>query len=64
VLDSVCYSLLAPGRALSIHARFETRDGVIKSLAAAPDTVTVSEQEEARNAASWYRRIVAESFGI
>jgi sulfide dehydrogenase [flavocytochrome c] flavoprotein subunit len=61
-MDSVCYSLLAPGRALSIHARFETRDGVIESLAAEPDTV--SQQEEARNAASWYRRIVAESFGI
>jgi NADPH-dependent 2,4-dienoyl-CoA reductase/sulfur reductase-like enzyme len=63
-MDSVCYSLLAPDRALSIHARFATRDGAIESLAAAPDTVTVSEQQEARNAASWYRRIVAESFDI
>jgi sulfide dehydrogenase [flavocytochrome c] flavoprotein subunit len=64
VMDSVCYSLLAPGRALSIHARFETRNGVIASLPAAPGAVTESGQEEARNAASWYRRIVAESFGI
>jgi NADPH-dependent 2,4-dienoyl-CoA reductase/sulfur reductase-like enzyme len=63
-MDSVCYSLLAPGRALSIYARFATRDGMIESLAAAPDTVTASEQEEARNAASWYRRIIAESFAI
>jgi sulfide dehydrogenase [flavocytochrome c] flavoprotein subunit len=62
-MDSVCYSLLARDRALSIHARFATHDGVIESLPAAPDAVTVSEQEEARNAATWYRRIVAESFG-
>jgi sulfide dehydrogenase [flavocytochrome c] flavoprotein chain len=64
VMDSVCYSLLAPDRALSIHARFEARDGVIEPLAAAQGAGTVSEQDEARNAASWYRRIVAESFGI
>jgi sulfide dehydrogenase [flavocytochrome c] flavoprotein subunit len=63
-MESVCYSLLAPDRALAIHARFETRNGVIESLPAAPGAVTVSEQEEARNAASWYRRIVAESFAI
>ena len=62
-LDSVCYSLLAPDRALSIRARFETRAGVIESLPAAPGTVAPSEQEEARSAASWYERIVAESFG-
>jgi sulfide dehydrogenase [flavocytochrome c] flavoprotein chain len=63
-MESVCYSLLARGRALSIHARFETHGGVIESLPAAPGAVTVSEHEEAQNAASWYRRIVAESFGI
>jgi hypothetical protein len=62
-MDSVCYSLLSRDRALSIHARFEMRAGVIESLPAEPGAVTVSEQEEARNAASWYRRIVAESFG-
>ncbi len=63
-MESVCYSLLAPDRALSIHSRFEMRDGMIESLPAAPEGVTVSEPEEARNAASWYRRIVAESFGL
>jgi sulfide dehydrogenase [flavocytochrome c] flavoprotein subunit len=62
VMESVCYSLLAPDRALSIHARFEMRAGAIDSLPAAPGAATVSGQEEARNAASWYRRIVAESF--
>jgi NADPH-dependent 2,4-dienoyl-CoA reductase/sulfur reductase-like enzyme len=64
VMDSVCYSMLAPDRALSIHARFETHDGVIAALPEAQSAVTASEQDEARNAASWYRRIVAESFGI
>jgi NADPH-dependent 2,4-dienoyl-CoA reductase/sulfur reductase-like enzyme len=64
VMDSVCYSLLAPDRALSIRARFATRGGVMESLPAAPGALMGSEQEEARNAASWYRRIVAESFGI
>ena len=64
VMDSVCYSLFAPDRALSIHARFATRDGVMESLPAAAGAVTGSEQEEARDAASWYRRIVAASFGI
>ena len=62
-LDSVCYSLLAPDRALSIHARFEVRDGVIEPLPEEPRAVAVSGQDEARNAASWYRRIVADSFG-
>jgi sulfide dehydrogenase [flavocytochrome c] flavoprotein chain len=64
-MESVCYSLLAQDRALAIHARFETHDGVIESLPAMPaGAVSVSEQEEARNASSWYRRIVAESFAI
>jgi sulfide dehydrogenase [flavocytochrome c] flavoprotein subunit len=67
-MDSVCYSLLARDRALAIRARFEMHDGVLESL---PDMLgagagagAVSEYEEARNAASWYRRIVAESFAI
>jgi NADPH-dependent 2,4-dienoyl-CoA reductase/sulfur reductase-like enzyme len=63
-MDSVCYSLLARDRALSIHARFEMRKGLIESLPAAPGAITViSEQQEAQDAESWYRRIVAESFG-
>jgi sulfide dehydrogenase [flavocytochrome c] flavoprotein chain len=61
-MDSVCYSLLARDRALSIHARFDMRAGVLESLPAEPGGVTVSDQEEAQNAASWYRRIVADSF--
>lgn len=63
VMQSVCYSLIAPDRALSIHARFQARDGVIEALAPDPDTLTRDEQGEARAAAAWYRRIVADSFG-
>ncbi len=64
VMESVCYSLLASDRALSIHARFEMRAGVIESLPAEPGAVAASEQDEARNAASWYQHIVTESFGV
>jgi sulfide dehydrogenase [flavocytochrome c] flavoprotein subunit len=64
VMDSVCYSLLGRDRALSIHARFEVRGGVIEPLPEAQGAVAVSEHDEARSAASWYRRIVAESFAI
>jgi sulfide dehydrogenase [flavocytochrome c] flavoprotein chain len=61
-MQSVCYSLLTPDRALAIHARFGVRDGVIESEPIAAGEITAS-GEEARNAESWYRRIVAESFG-
>jgi hypothetical protein len=63
-MDSVCYSLLARDRALAIRARFEMHDGVLESLPDVQGAGAVSEYEEARNAASWYRRIVAESFAI
>jgi sulfide dehydrogenase [flavocytochrome c] flavoprotein subunit len=63
-MDSVCYSLLARDRALAIRARFELREGVLESLPDAQGAAGASEHEEARNAASWYRRIVAESFAI
>jgi sulfide dehydrogenase [flavocytochrome c] flavoprotein subunit len=64
LMDSVCYSLLGRDRALSIHARFEMRGGVIEPVTEAQGAVAVSEHDEARNAASWYRRIVAESFAV
>lgn len=62
-LESVCYSLLAPGRALSIHARFEIVDGAIRHARAAEPAPTPTAQDEARNAARWYARIVADAFG-
>jgi sulfide dehydrogenase [flavocytochrome c] flavoprotein chain len=63
-MDSVCYSLLARDRALAIRARFEMHDGVLASLPDAQGAGAASEHDEARNAACWYRRIVAESFAI
>jgi sulfide dehydrogenase [flavocytochrome c] flavoprotein chain len=62
-LESVCYSMLAADRALSIHARFETAGGEIKQLHDDEDSETVSAAGEAQNAQEWYRRIVADSFG-
>ncbi len=59
--ESVCYSMLARGRALSIHARFRWVDGAMQPLPA-PPAATDSEQE-ARNADEWYRTIVRDSFG-
>ena len=67
--DSVCYSLLAPGRALSIHGRFRRADGAIEKL---PDSQAAISRtgdldayaaEEAQNAENWYAGIVADSFG-
>jgi sulfide dehydrogenase [flavocytochrome c] flavoprotein subunit len=63
-MDSVCYSLLARDRALAIRARFEMHDGVLESLPEVQGAGAASAHEEARNAASWYRRIVADSFAI
>lgn len=68
-LQSVCYSLLAADRALAIHARFEIAGGTLKFVAAAtpsgaPPAATAPSPAEAHNAASWYQRIVADSFGV
>ena len=60
-MESVCYSLLASDRALSIHARFELTDGKITQLP--PPASAAGGPEEVRNAAAWYRRILADSFG-
>ena len=62
-LDSVCYSLLAPDRALSIHGRFAVEDGEIRSQPLPQVARSLSAQEEAQLAAAWYRDIVADSFG-
>jgi NADPH-dependent 2,4-dienoyl-CoA reductase/sulfur reductase-like enzyme len=67
--ESVCYSLLAPDRALSIHGRFRWTDGRLRQLP--PPTATgrladpgVLAAKEAQDAADWYRRIVADSFAV
>jgi sulfide dehydrogenase [flavocytochrome c] flavoprotein subunit len=67
-LESVCYSLLAADRALSIHARFELTDGTLKTIAATlpgtPPPDPAPSAAEAQNAAAWYAGIVADSFGV
>jgi sulfide dehydrogenase [flavocytochrome c] flavoprotein subunit len=63
--DSVCYSMVGPGRALSIHADFRWADGAIQQERPNDGGEEPAGQAEieARNAEAWYRRIVAESFG-
>jgi len=67
--DSVCYSMLGPGRALSIHAAFGWADGAIQRQPPPAETDDGGEESEgqadieARNAETWYQGIVAESFG-
>jgi NADPH-dependent 2,4-dienoyl-CoA reductase/sulfur reductase-like enzyme len=61
--ESVCYSMLARGRALSIHGRFQMVGGVIQQVSGAQNTGFVEAVQEARNAEIWYRSIVSEAFG-
>jgi NADPH-dependent 2,4-dienoyl-CoA reductase/sulfur reductase-like enzyme len=61
--ESVCYSLLGRDRALSIHGRFNIADGEIRQADIAPDADSTNAQAQAQQAARWYDRIVAESFG-
>jgi sulfide dehydrogenase [flavocytochrome c] flavoprotein chain len=63
-LESVCYNMLASDSALSIHGRFQLADGVIRQMPGLEDPGTAPSRREARNAADWYVRIVADSFGI
>jgi NADPH-dependent 2,4-dienoyl-CoA reductase/sulfur reductase-like enzyme len=62
--DSVCYSLLAQDRALSIHGRFAVNAGEIQSLPLPSPTHAPSASEEAALAQQWYQRIIADSFGL
>ena len=67
--ESVCYSLLAPARALSIHGRFQLTDGTIREMPVLDEAGPVApapplpSAQEAQNADAWYRRILADSFG-
>ena len=61
-LESVCYSLLAPDRALSIRARFEIKDGAIERLAPA-DEPGASPAQSALAAEQWFARLKLDSFG-
>ena len=61
--DSVCYSLLEPGSALSIHGRFGVAQGLIQQLQGTEESRPATAAQEARNADDWYRRIMQDSFG-
>jgi sulfide dehydrogenase [flavocytochrome c] flavoprotein subunit len=61
--ESVCYSMLARGRALSIHGRFRSADAAIRQIAQQDDSGLVLPDVEAQNANRWYRNIVRDSFG-
>jgi NADPH-dependent 2,4-dienoyl-CoA reductase/sulfur reductase-like enzyme len=61
--DSVCYSLLGQDRALAIHGRYAVAEGEIRSIEIPLGADATDAQAQARQAAQWYARIVAESFG-
>jgi sulfide dehydrogenase [flavocytochrome c] flavoprotein chain len=63
VFESVCYSMLASGRALSIHGRFQMADGEIRQAPAPEHAGFTEPRQEALNAESWYRSIVTDAFG-
>jgi sulfide dehydrogenase [flavocytochrome c] flavoprotein subunit len=62
-LESVCYSSLAAERALSIHARFEIVEGLLKQVDSERAADGAPSAAEAQNARNWYAGIVADSFG-
>ena len=67
VLDSVCYSVLAPGRELAIHGNFHVMNGEIRQIEAegvANAGTPTSASAQVGEADGWYRSIVADSFGV
>jgi sulfide dehydrogenase [flavocytochrome c] flavoprotein subunit len=62
-LDSVCYSLLEPHGALSIHGRFRVAEGLIQQIQGTENSPPATAAQEARDAEVWYRRIMQEAFG-
>jgi NADPH-dependent 2,4-dienoyl-CoA reductase/sulfur reductase-like enzyme len=68
LLESVCYSMLAHRRALSIHGRFQLVDGAIRAVEGSEGPGSESSgsegsEQEGRNAEHWYKGLVAASFG-
>jgi NADPH-dependent 2,4-dienoyl-CoA reductase/sulfur reductase-like enzyme len=69
--DSVCYSFIAPGRALAIHGQFAIEDDTIVAIPApAPSnaarigtTSSGADARQARSASQWYRDIRLSAFG-
>jgi sulfide dehydrogenase [flavocytochrome c] flavoprotein chain len=63
LFESVCYSMLAHRRALSIHGRFQLVDGAIRAVEGSAGPGSEGSEQEARNAEHWYKGLVAASFG-
>ena len=63
VFESVCYSLLARGSALSIHGRYQLTDGAIRQMPSPDDAGSSRSAQEAQNAEDWYKGILADAFG-
>jgi len=63
VFESVCYSMLARGSALSIHGRYQLADGAIRQIPAPDDAGSSRSAQEAQNAEDWYEGIVSDAFG-
>lgn len=65
--ESVCYSLLAPNDALSIHGRFEVSEREIRAVSAperpASDSIRAHGSDEVAHADEWYRDIRRIAFG-
>ena len=64
LFESVCYSMLARHRALSIHGRFQLADGAIRAVEGSEGPGSAVSEQEARNAEDWYKGLVTESFGV
>jgi sulfide dehydrogenase [flavocytochrome c] flavoprotein subunit len=58
--ESVCYSMLGPQRAISIHGRFGIEDGRIVALES--PAASAADAPQAREARRWYRAIREDSF--
>jgi hypothetical protein len=62
-LDSVCYSLLSPARALAIHGTFALSEGeLVSAPRAADDAAQPSTSVAAQEALGWYAQIRAQCF--
>lgn len=64
--ESVCYSVVAPRKALAIHAKFRVIDAEIDQIAASADAPPAqpSTLGYADEATDWYKTICSDSFGI
>lgn len=67
-LDNSCYSLVAPGYAISTKGRYALEQGELRQVPGAggvsPEQASAEfRAREARDAEAWYRRIRSEAFG-